>query len=443
MNNGSIEQIAPVDFVRAAKHQPIASDLQQKNKIGLSNRIAQAFCMEYEGIITEINPDDFGEPWGKLYRKFISGRGASLMANRWKQLMIDAKNYGIDPGEFAQQIFTQKGNVSLSVATLPGLHSLADAFKPLPPIDWIVESIAAPGTVGVFFGQPGSLKTYALIDMAICVSLGKEWCGNKTRKAKVLIVDEESGERRMAERLQMAVRGHLAEENKDELANLFTYTCLQRFNLREPESINQLETYVQYTGAELVIMDALADFTPGADENTTKDMLPAMMALRTIAERYQCAILLIHHANKQGNYRGSTAILGAVDLMVGVSFDRDLSLLKFETTKTRDTDAFIWAAKVHFDDGEYWLEHYHPEPGEANLGKIEQYIAACIAAGNKTRKWMLDHAAESGLSADSVRVTIPRLVKKGLIYRTNPNKSKRIEAIYDFTPGFGIKESLN
>ncbi len=62
--------------------------------------------------------------------------------------------------------------------------------------------------------------------------------------------------------------------------------------------------------AKLVIIDALADVMAGGDENSVKDTQPVFMQLRKIAEETGAAILVIHHVNKMGDYRGSTAIPG-------------------------------------------------------------------------------------------------------------------------------------
>src|SRR5687767_8856357 len=50
------------------------------------------------------------------------------------------------------------------------LLSAAQALQPQPPIQWIVENLLAEASLNIFFGEPGCKKTWALIDMAVCVA---------------------------------------------------------------------------------------------------------------------------------------------------------------------------------------------------------------------------------------------------------------------------------
>jgi hypothetical protein len=49
-------------------------------------------------------------------------------------------------------------------------------------------------------------------------------------------------------------------------------------------------------------------------------------SVRFIRDALGCAVLLVHHANKAGGYRGSSALHGAVDLMVRCEADDGLRL---------------------------------------------------------------------------------------------------------------------
>ena len=72
------------------------------------------------------------------------------------------------------------------------------ALAPLPPIEWIIDQLISEGSVNLFYGEPGSKKTYSLLSLGVCVALGKSWLRFDTSQQDVLIIDEESGERRLA-----------------------------------------------------------------------------------------------------------------------------------------------------------------------------------------------------------------------------------------------------
>ena len=51
------------------------------------------------------------------------------------------------------------------------------ALQPQPPHEWIIEQLITEGSVNVFYGEPGSKKTYTLFSLAVCVALGRPWLG--------------------------------------------------------------------------------------------------------------------------------------------------------------------------------------------------------------------------------------------------------------------------
>jgi hypothetical protein len=75
----------------------------------------------------------------------------------------------------------------------------------------------------------------------------------------------------------------------------------------------------------------------GRDENSVKDVQPVFLSLRKIAEETCAAIVVIHHANKCGSYRGSTAIKGSLDLLVSVESKTGTNEIAFRTDKAHDS----------------------------------------------------------------------------------------------------------
>ena len=218
----------------------------------------------------------------------------------------------------------------------PKLYTVADALAPMPPIQWVCEGLFSVASTSVVFGAPGSKKTWSLLDLAVCIALGQPWLSHTTTQGAVLIVDEESGPKRLLRRLGDVVRGHQADASLPIFA-----TSLHGFNFFAPSlgtGAKDLQDTILQTQARFVIMDALADIMIGGDENAVKDTQKVFHALRQVSEATGAALVLIHHANKVNGYRGSTAISGAIDLLLQVESKSSEPLVKFETVKCRDTE---------------------------------------------------------------------------------------------------------
>jgi len=305
------------------------------------------------------------------------------------------------------------------------LRDAAFALQPQPPIDYIVDDLVTNSSVNVIYGEPGSKKTYTALSLAVCVATGQNWLGFKTRKNAVLILDEESGEKRLSRRLGEAIRG----ESGDTTCLIF-YTSLAGFKLDDPVDPILIQALIEQSGARLVIIDALADIMDG-DENDKKDVQPVFNALRKIAERTDSAILVIHHSNKAGGYRGSSAIKGSIDLMIQVTSENGSNLVTFNTEKNRDGDKTSWAAEAIWAEDQFFLKPTTRQLSERN--RAETHIINFLKENGAS--YIDDMMASSDTcSTQGVRQAVYVLVRKGIIVRTNTGTKRR--AIYDLSaPG--------
>jgi predicted ATP-dependent serine protease len=165
------------------------------------------------------------------------------------------------------------------------IHRASEAMDPLPPVDWIVEGLLSSSSTSVFAGDSGVGKTYAMLDLGVAVAAGQDWLGFSVVQGPVLFIDEENGERRLKRRLAEVMRGHNAPAD-------LPFFCISfaGIDLRNQESVDQLAKAVELTRARLVILDSMMDFTPGADENSVKDMQPAYHHMRLIADEHSCHV---------------------------------------------------------------------------------------------------------------------------------------------------------
>lgn len=308
----------------------------------------------------------------------------------------------------------------------------ADALQPQPPIDWIVENLISAGSVNIFYGEGGSKKTWSLLDMAVCVATGAQWLDFKTTQNNVLIIDEESGKRRILRRLGDVLRGHDA----DQTTPIYTIS-LAGFDLGQAAYIGELTNNINVSGAKLVIIDALADVMPGKDENLVKDVQPIFLALRKIAEDTQAAIILIHHANKgKKDYRGSTAIKGAIDLLLQIESEPDKDLINFETIKARDTEPMKFSACAQFmmalDPKMFWLIPAATPKKIKTYSTGQEYVLRFLLKQGRSK---IDDILGSAdiCSAETARKAVYALAKVPLIERVDGG-GRGVTAEYELNP---------
>jgi len=192
-----------------------------------------------------------------------------------------------------------------------------------------------------------------------------------------------------------------------------------------------LQTLIEGIGAKLVIIDALTDILSG-DENSKEDTQPVFTQLRRIADRTGAAIILIHHCNRAGGYRGSSAIKGAVDLMVKVESEDGQNIINFFTEKNRDGDPQKWAALATWLEQEETFTLRRLEMTiEPHYSKSQVYVLGFLADKEGTATLTEIMGAADSCSPNAARQAVYSLVSLGKVYRTNPAASGQgTEAIY-------------
>ena len=174
-------------------------------------------------------------------------------------------------------------------------------------------------------------------------------------------------------------------------------------------------------GAKLVIFDALADIMDG-DENSKKDVQPVMNNLRKIADNTDSSIVLIHHANKGGGYRGSSAIKASSDLMIQITSELDDGVINFKTEKNRDGSYISWGAEASWEEDTFYLQT--TSPVKKTSGREEYVLNYLTENGESTISQISSNPI--GCTTQGAKKAIYTLVKSKEIIRTNPDDGNKV-----------------
>lgn len=204
----------------------------------------------------------------------------------------------------------------MSLQAIPMADLLAQSFSPL---EFLVDELMALGHLVVLAGRPKSGKTWLVLQLAMCIDMGRPFLEQKTRKAKVLYIALEDSKRRVYQRAKML------KWQPEQASIVFD---IARFDgadgLPGPgltQIANEAETY------DLIIIDTLiATLSGQANENDNAQMGAIINRLAQIAHETDTAILLVHHTGKSfsddvfNTLRGASAIRGGYD--VGLLLER-------------------------------------------------------------------------------------------------------------------------
>jgi hypothetical protein len=177
---------------------------------------------------------------------------------------------------------------------------------PIPP-SFIVDGLLLQGKVNMIFADSGSIKSWTAIDLAACVSEGLPWLGERaTVQGSVLYIDFEDGLHEFHRRVHLLTKG----QKRPNLGYLY-----QPGDLNDKKGFwLRLAKYQQLQKFSFVIVDTLAGGASGIDENDQIAADPLKFA-GTFTEATGATVLLLHHANRSGEIRGTSAFKANVDTL--------------------------------------------------------------------------------------------------------------------------------
>ena len=204
----------------------------------------------------------------------------------------------------------------------------------LEPGGWLIKNVLPDAGLIVLFGASGSGKTFVAIDMAFAIARGVAWRGNRTKKGRVMIIAAEGG-KGMSKRLKATCDYHNIDPNEVDIGLL---TVPPNFLLSE--DVTELAAAVAASGgADVIIVDTMAQVTPGANENSSEDVGLALANARALETATGATILMVDHSGKDASkgVRGWSGKRAAADA--------ELEVLKYENgtrelriTKMKDGD---------------------------------------------------------------------------------------------------------
>lgn len=210
----------------------------------------------------------------------------------------------------------------------------------LPPRPFIMKPWLRPGTLAMIYSFRGVGKTMLAIAIALCITR-KVSIGNWVTETPTgcLYIDGEMPSEELQDRLKK-----LAVGLPDELAPLtiLSSELMERHkwprpNLVDPKWREAIYSYLIDGVYKVLILDNLASLTPGIDENIKKegdDINQWYLSIRFLG----VAVILIHHAGKGGDQRGSSAREDNLDISIKLSHPagyRPEDGCKFDVTFTK------------------------------------------------------------------------------------------------------------
>ncbi|GHT74747.1 hypothetical protein FACS1894124_5080 [Spirochaetia bacterium] len=208
--------------------------------------------------------------------------------------------------------------------------------------EFIIDKILPVGLM-VFFAAPKIGKSWLLLKMAECITLGFPFLGYPVKKVPVLYYTLEDNIRRCKYRLNKLGSGFSS-------------------NLYFSETSNETQGVmadIRTTKARVIIIDTFGAFNSGnaMDGNDYGETTRVIREIKEIADVMQVSIILVHHSNKNegtgdwmAGVMGSQGIIGAGDSIMRIIRKRDETSGKLLIAGRDTGDMYL---DLLFQDGEW------------------------------------------------------------------------------------------
>jgi hypothetical protein len=283
-----------------------------------------------------------------------------------------------------------------------------DDLTSLPAPSWMVEDMFEVNSLVMVIGPPGNYKSFLAIDWSLSMALGRSWNGRKTTPAKVLYCLGE-GKSNLLKRFNAWIIHHrLSLEEKIKL-NSTLRVDFEMPQLASKASVDNMLAQLQAEKfqPDVIVVDTFARSFVGLDENSQKDTglwIESADRLRKLGY----TVIFVHHTAKNTEfglkYRGSSAILGAMDTSFTLCKDRDNKMLsKLECTKQKDHDEGdpIYFTRVIVPSAD--KDHDGSMVLVPTLKMDSEFTPEGQTAEEKIRKLMMSLIADNSFASDRDR----------------------------------------
>jgi putative DNA primase/helicase len=246
--------------------------------------------------------------------------------------------------DFSRQFLEDEGQAESTIQNpfLTALQSSVTLKKfremELPERPWLIEPLIRAGQIAMIYAKAGVGKTWFALQLALGLTRSGKIFGPFVSSGtyRVFYLDAEMSAREMQDRINSLAIQHDPEQFVLCSSELLAMQEQVIPNLTDSKWLEALKTYLKSKNFDVFVIDNLSSLTPGQDElkRIDWDMVNQwLIGLR----RLGITTIIIHHAGKNGDQRGTSSREDQLDLSIRLEKleNRELTAFQVKFAKSR------------------------------------------------------------------------------------------------------------
>lgn len=273
-------------------------------------------------------------------------------------------------------------------------------------VNWLWYPYIPYGKITIIQGDPGEGKTTLALRLAALLSKGEPLPYDDTEREPVKIIYQTA-----EDGLEDTIKPRLEAAEAD---------CTQIKVIDESEAAlsmldERIEKAIIEVGARVVILDPIQAYVgANINMNNANEVRNVMAQIGRIAEKYDCAVLLVGHMNKGSGNKSSYRGLGSIDfqasarsvLIVGRIKDSPQVRVMVQDKSSLAPEGEPIAFELDRENGFRWLGHYDISVDDLLSGitrekkseQAENLILEYLSKGKYPQQALLKKAQAAGIS---------------------------------------------
>ena len=188
---------------------------------------------------------------------------------------------------------------------------------------WIIQDMIPKTGRILVYGRGSSYKSAILFDLCLSVASGMPFLERLPvirSFGPVLLLSTEGSIYTNRDRLTAYMR---SRNLSPETVQLFYGQ--KPIQIRKPEGLATIRALVKALHPVLTVFDPFVSFY-GGNENDSEEMAKFTEGLNEVVQEFETSIVIVHHANKKDDIRGSTVLQGWFDSILRFNVAKGVSI---------------------------------------------------------------------------------------------------------------------